>query len=211
MSSIRNSKSLPRPESPAVNDDAVLRACYDCVLDFGVSRVTMADIARRAGVSRMTLYRHHTDLPTLFTTVLREELTFLLATIEADLPAKLDARTSTAQAVAAVTKAVAMHPLMRRVLDVDPESLLPLMVDRLGSTQRMAREHLAGIIAAGMSSRGGDGSVREGDPDLFAFTLTMTAQSFVFSERIVQETDPRAFDELQQLVMGYLAPVGGAS
>ena len=111
----------------------------------------MADIARRAGVSRMTLYRHHTDLPTLFTTVLREELTFLLATIEADLPAKLDARTSTAQAVAAVTKAVAMHPLMRRVLDVDPESLLPLMVDRLGSTQRMAREHLAGIIAAGMT------------------------------------------------------------
>ena len=35
----------------------VLDAVRDCVLAVGVRRTTLTDVARRAGVSRMTLYR----------------------------------------------------------------------------------------------------------------------------------------------------------
>ena len=38
-------------------DDPVLDSARACVLAVGVRRTTMTDIARRAGVSRMTLYR----------------------------------------------------------------------------------------------------------------------------------------------------------
>ena len=206
MQSLRHSARPVAPQSPAVTADPVLRACFDGVLDFGVTRVTIADIARRAGVSRMTVYRRYDDLPTLLSAVLREELSHALATIEAALPASLDARSRAGMAVVGVTRAVGSHPLLRRVLEVDPEALLPLIVDRLGSTQRLAREHLATTLSGGMAGRGGDGSIREADPDLLALTLVVTAQSFVFSGRVVEATDPRAFDELRILVDAYLSP-----
>ncbi|MBX6766478.1 MAG: TetR/AcrR family transcriptional regulator, partial [Actinomadura rubrobrunea] len=46
-------------------DDAVLDAARDCVLAVGVRRTTLTDIARRAGVSRMTLYRRWPDVRTI--------------------------------------------------------------------------------------------------------------------------------------------------
>ena len=45
--------------------DAVLDAVRDCVLAVGVRRTTMTDVARRAGVSRMTLYRRWPDVRSL--------------------------------------------------------------------------------------------------------------------------------------------------
>jgi AcrR family transcriptional regulator len=38
-------------------EDRILAAAASCVVDFGVERVTLAEIARRAGVSRPTVYR----------------------------------------------------------------------------------------------------------------------------------------------------------
>ena len=40
-----------------LDDGAVLDAARACVLDVGVRRTTLSDVARRAGVSRMSLYR----------------------------------------------------------------------------------------------------------------------------------------------------------
>src|SRR5690606_41294573 len=45
--------------------DAVLDAARDCVLAVGVRRTTLTDIARRAGESRMTLYRRWPELRTV--------------------------------------------------------------------------------------------------------------------------------------------------
>jgi AcrR family transcriptional regulator len=37
--------------------EAILDATRASVLDFGIRRTTLTDVARRAGVSRMTVYR----------------------------------------------------------------------------------------------------------------------------------------------------------
>ena len=42
--------------------DPLLAATRDCVMDVGLKRTTLADVARRAGVSRMTVYRQYGDL-----------------------------------------------------------------------------------------------------------------------------------------------------
>ena len=46
-------------------DDALLDAARDCVLEVGVRRTTLTDVAKRAGVSRMTLYRRFPDVSAL--------------------------------------------------------------------------------------------------------------------------------------------------
>ena len=44
---------------------AYLDAARDCVLDVGWRRTTLTEVARRAGVSRMTIYRTWVDMPQL--------------------------------------------------------------------------------------------------------------------------------------------------
>ena len=48
----------------------ILDAVQESVLDVGLRRTTLAEVARRAGVSRMTVYRLHEDLDTLVAALL---------------------------------------------------------------------------------------------------------------------------------------------
>ncbi|MCW2850996.1 MAG: TetR/AcrR family transcriptional regulator, partial [Nocardioides sp.] len=45
--------------------DAYLDAARACILDVGWRRTTLTEVARRAGVSRMTIYRSWSDMQTL--------------------------------------------------------------------------------------------------------------------------------------------------
>src|SRR3954471_2422244 len=57
----------------------VLDATRAAVLAVGVRRTTLTDVARRAGVSRMTLYRLVRDVDTLILEVMTRDLGALLA------------------------------------------------------------------------------------------------------------------------------------
>ena len=191
--------------TPGDLDDPVLAAAYECVMDLGLRRTTLSEVARRAGVSRMTLYRRYDDLHRLLAALLEAELGGIITAVTASVAGLPSARSRVVSAVATTTRAVAAHPLLIRVLELDPEELVPLMVDRFGSTQRAVRVLLEQLVAAGQSSRDGDGTVREGDPALLALTVLVAAQGFVFSARVVHGADTRAYEELALLVDGYLA------
>src|SRR3954447_12870484 len=59
--------------------DPVLDAARECVLAVGVRRTTFSDVARRAGVSRMTLYRRFGDLEALLSALMTREFGRLVA------------------------------------------------------------------------------------------------------------------------------------
>lgn len=188
--------------------DPVLRATYNSIIDVGVRRTTLADVARRAGVSRMTVYRNYDDLPRLVSALLTVELADLLdeaITRNLDQPT---ARERLAHTATDTCAALSAHPIMERVLAVDPEAILPLIVDRLGSTQRRAIELVEQMIISGQSEDG-DGSIRTGDSSLMALTVIITAQSFVFSHRAISAVDPlsRVYPELAVMLDGYLRAV----
>ena len=191
-------------EPPPVVTDPVLRAAHACVMDVGLRRTTLADVARRAGVSRMTVYRQFDDLTGIVSALLTQELVALLDAAWEETAALPTARERLVEAAGLVVERLVHHPLYRRVLDVDPELLLPLVVDRFGSTQRAAIDVVAGLVAQGVA----EGSIRAVDPHLAATCLQLTAQSFVFSARVVEaETEPGATAaELRRLFDGYLAP-----
>lgn len=198
------SNNAPAAETRA---DPVLQAAYDSILEVGVRRTTLADVARRAGVSRMTVYRKYDDLPRLLSALLTVELSALLRDVDSHTSELSTVRARTATMVARASAALAGHPVLARVLAVDPEALLPLIVDRLGSIQRLALEQLTAAIAAGQSPDG-DGSIRSGDPSLLALLILTSTQSLVFSSRAISSADPlgRIYDELQTMTDAYLKP-----
>lgn len=183
--------------------DAVLDATRASVLAVGVRRTTLTDVARRAGVSRMTLYRLVPDVTTLILEVMTQEFAALLADAESAAARKRSARGRIVTATVEIARRLPDEPLFRRVLDVDPELLLPYLTDRIGSTQRLAAAHVRRMLADGVA----DGSVRRADLDVVAMSMVLTVSSFVVSARLLDAVGrAAALDELTRLLDGWLRP-----
>src|ERR1700752_4904828 len=67
MTSLRHNTGLDQREH------AYLDAARDCILDVGWRRTTLTEVARRAGVSRMTIYRTWADMPQLLADLMTRE------------------------------------------------------------------------------------------------------------------------------------------
>jgi len=175
----------------------MLEAARACVLAVGVRRTTFSDVARRAGVSRMTLYRRFPDLETLLSTL----MTWEFGRVVDEARSAAESGSSRERAVAMVVGAArTLHedPLFDRLLDVDPELLLPYVTVRLGGMQRLA---VAGL-AAELESGRGDGSVRDGDAETLARGIELIARGFV----LARDPGLDAWAELTRAVDGYLRP-----
>jgi len=196
--------TLPQPRTVASTEDRVLAAARECFLDVGLRRTTLADVARRAGVSRMTVYRQYGDFSSLVSALLTTELLGLIDDARREVADRPTARARLVDAGVLVVERLTVHPLWCRVLDLDPELLLPLVVDRFGSSQQAMIEHVAAVVAEGQA----DGSVRPADPRLTATCLLLTAQSFVFSARVVaaHHSAEDTARELRRLLDSYLRP-----
>jgi AcrR family transcriptional regulator len=181
----------------------VLTAVRDSVLAVGVRRTTLTDVARRAGVSRMTLYRLVPDVETLLLELMTRELGALLVDVEAEVARRRTARARLVAMMVEVARRLPDDPLFRRVLDVDPELLLPYLTDRIGSTQRIGLGHLRRGIAEGHADR----SVRRGDLDVMALTLLVSVTSAVVSARLLDTVGrDAALRELERGLDGWLRP-----
>src|SRR5918998_1381275 len=134
--------------------DPLLEAARDCVLAVGVRRTTFSDVARRAGVSRMTLYRRFPDLEALLSALMTHEFGRLVDAARERARGETQRERVVAFCVDG-PRSLAADPLFRRLLDVDPDLLLPYVTRRLGGMQRMILDALAEELAVK------DGSIRE--------------------------------------------------
>jgi AcrR family transcriptional regulator len=183
---------------------AILDAARDCVLAFGVRRTSLSDVARRARVSRPTVYRRWPDRTALVADLMTREWARVFGEAEMLEPAGLAVRQDMVTRIISVTRALRGHPLLRKIVDVDPELLQPYIFDRFGASQRMAINYLAGWLRSGQD----EGSVRVGDPEALARMVLLAVQSYVLSGRLVRDTlSEKDLDaELTILLDRYLSP-----
>jgi AcrR family transcriptional regulator len=181
-------------------DDRLLDAARGCVLAVGVRRTTLTDVARRAGVSRMTLYRRFPDLEAVLAALMTREFGRLVG----DAADRADGATTRARVVAMVvhgSRALAEDPLFRRLLDVDPELLLPYVTVRLGGMQKLA----VAAGAAALADR--DGSVRNDvPPAVLSAAIELIARGFVLAAHGELEPGLDPWAELGHAIDGYLRP-----
>ncbi|WP_405918106.1 TetR/AcrR family transcriptional regulator [Streptomyces sp. NBC_00728] len=202
MTPIRHNHS-ERPDS-----DPVLDAVRDCVLAVGVRRTTLTDVARRAGVSRMTLYRRWPDVRSLVGDLMTREWVDVATRAMPERKPDQDTRSLIVDGLVAGVEAFRAHPLFRKIIDVDPELLLPYVLDRRGASQ----EALLGLLADALTEGHADGSVRRAPTRRQARAVLLVVQSFTLSLRtMTDEDDPEltsgAFlDELRTLLERTLTP-----
>lgn len=167
------------------DSDAVLDAVRDCVLAVGVRRTTLTDVARRAGVSRMTLYRRWPDVRSLVGDLMTREWVAVATGAMPERRPGAHARTLIVDGLVAGVEAFRAHPLFRKIVDVDPELLLPYVLDRRGASQ----EALLALLADALREGHADGSVRAGHVERQARALLLIVQSFTLSLRTMTDED----------------------
>ncbi|GAA1466605.1 TetR/AcrR family transcriptional regulator [Nocardiopsis exhalans] len=189
-------------------EDEILDAARACVEAFGVRRTTLTDVARRAGVSRPTVYRRWPDVTALVADLLTRELRRILIAEEVEAERETDTgentRTRLVRHAAGVARAMLAHPLVNRIVDTEPELLVTYTFHRLGSSHRAALDLLEPALAAGQT----EGSIREGDPGILAHLFMVTVQNTVTSRRLFTDVldQDGLVEELSVLLDGYLRP-----
>ena len=184
--------------------DAYLDAARDCILDVGWRRTTLTEVAKRAGVSRMTIYRAWSDMGSLLGDLMTREWVGIAA---ATRVAAVDTTTPAGIAAAALStvRSLRDNELFVRIVELDPELLLPYLLSRRGRSQEALIEILASEIGSGQES----GAIRAGDPVLMARSLTLAGHGFVFSAMTMTDAGVglEALDaEYARLVTSSLAP-----
>jgi AcrR family transcriptional regulator len=183
--------------------DSVLDATLASVLAVGVRRTTLTDVARRARVSRMTLYRMVPDVQTLIMAMLTREFGRVLDAAERAAARRRTARAKLVTSAIEIVRRLPDEPVFRRVIDVDPELLLPYLTDRFGSTQHLAIAHVRDLLVEGMRDR----SVRRADADILATTLVLATTSFVVSAQSVAPSERASIlTELERMIDSWLMP-----
>ncbi|MEY9942718.1 TetR/AcrR family transcriptional regulator [Streptacidiphilus sp. MAP5-3] len=200
------------PEFKAANaipEERILEAAYRLLLTIGPQRMTMADLARQAGVSRATLYRRWgsvRDVVAALTTRVWVELA------ESAFPQGSREDVSRARLVDGVVtlmRAVRTHPLLRTIIELDPDFLMPYLLKRRGTNTDHQLALLELALAAGIAA----GSVRAEEPALLARAVLLAAWSFTLTGPVLAgaadgrgaQVD-RLDEELRLMLDRYLAP-----
>src|SRR6185436_14419211 len=104
---------------PSDADDRILDAALAEFAAYGTARATMEDVGRRAGVSRITVFRRFGSKDALVERLLRRELERVLAAVERRFDAVHDPAERIVEAFVACVRAGAEHPLVARMARVE--------------------------------------------------------------------------------------------
>ena len=148
MAPLAASRVKPASNGPVVDTATrILDATLATMADHGIVRLSLEDVARRAKLSRQTVYRYFPSKKDLLeATVLREEQVFISNMISAArrhrelehaLRAAIEAAMRTGQA----------HALLNRLLATEPNSIVALVTTDRGPVLSAARQALEEILA----------------------------------------------------------------
>jgi AcrR family transcriptional regulator len=181
--------SLRHIASPEASPrDTYLDAARACILDVGWRRTTLTEVARRAGVSRMTIYRTWSDMPQLLGDLMTREWGAVVAAA-ANVPDQAGTVERIVGTAVRAVRALRDNELFVRIVELDPELLLPYLLNRRGRSQQAILDLVSAQLRQGQAI----GQVRDGDPDVVARALLLATHGFVLSSHTM--VDEQASEE----------------
>lgn len=194
----------PRVQPPT---DAVSERILDAALALaaasGVRHLSMDDVARRAGVGRMTVYRRFGSRAGLVDALAVRECRRCLAAMDAAAPPDAPAADQVAEGFVTALRLAREHPLLNRLARVEPESVLAALGADGGAVLAAAREFVAARLRAARRA----GVVDAVDERAAAELLVRLAFSFVLVQDSALPLDDEA--ALRDAARRLIAPMLG--
>jgi AcrR family transcriptional regulator len=125
----------------------ILDATLAAMADHGVARLSLEDVAKRAGLSRQTVYRYFPSKGELLeATVLREEEIFI-ANMKTAAGRQRELEPALRAAIEAALRTGQAHVLLNRLMATEPTALVALVTTDRGPVLSAARQALEDILA----------------------------------------------------------------
>ena len=181
-------------------DDRIMDAVVEEVRVGGFRNLALDGVARRAGLSRMTIYRRFGDRERLIeVTTARETARLLTAVAAADDP-KADPVERISTSFATGLTAAHGHPLVRRWLAVDPGEVLDGLLADDAQVLRTGAAFMVPSIREMSPGRGNDADARR----LAEILVRLFAALVLMPPESIDLTDP---DEAKALARELIAPL----
>jgi AcrR family transcriptional regulator len=142
----------------------LLEAAYTCIGRYGIGKTTVEDVAREAGVSRATVYRHFPGgRDELMREVIAWETTRFFLRLAEAVAGIHDFADLLEEALLYAHEAVERHAVLQQVLATEPERLLPTLTVESGRICRQVAEFLVPYLEAAPRRRAAVGAPQAAD------------------------------------------------
>jgi AcrR family transcriptional regulator len=181
--------------------DRILDAAYRELLDFGVRRVSVDNIAKQAGIARITIYRRFANRDDLLGAVAVREGRRLFDKVDTAIADESSIDDQLVEGFVTIFHAVRNHPLVKRTLASEPDVAISWLTAQAGPIIGLARDYLAVHLAQAQQRK----QLPRFDPRPVAELIVRIAASFVLTPDscIPMRTndDVRAFARTHLLAM----------
>jgi AcrR family transcriptional regulator len=146
--------------------DRILEAAIEAATLHGLTRLSVGDVARRAGISRPTLYKRYPSKDALVTAAVQREAETIMAAVRDVVDAIDDPGEALRAGVLTALRLMREHALLDRIVRAEPEALVPLLTvddsvvmpairrpvealvgDKLPGLDAVARRRIADLLA----------------------------------------------------------------
>ncbi len=180
----------------------VLDAAFDQLCRVGIQRTTMEDVARRAGVSRITVYRRFTTKDALVEQVVRREFRRYFDQFQNDIKEARSVADRVVLGFVSSLRAIRGNPLIGGLMAAEPGALVVSMVGDDGRTMATVREFVAGQLRTEQRAGTVAGDL---DVELAAELMVRISASFLITPSQLVDLDDEA--QLADLARRFLVPL----
>ncbi|MEV5761631.1 TetR/AcrR family transcriptional regulator [Streptomyces tendae] len=186
-------------------EDPTARRILDAALEqftvFGLRRSSMDDVAKRAGVSRVTVYRRFGTKDTLVEQTLLRENSRFFQRLDQAVAALPTMEERVVEGFVVALRHTRAHPLFGGLLRLEPEVVLPYLTVHGGSSLAATVDYLTGHLRRAQQAEGRPGD----DPRPVAELMVRVAVSFLLNPASCIEMDDE--DQARTFARRYLAPL----
>jgi len=183
--------------------ERILEAAAQQAEDFGLRRFTIDDVARRVGVSRVTIYRYFPRKDRLVEAILFRELRRFLASIDAAVEPYDTVRERLVEGFVFTLTFLRKHALLNRLLRTEPELILPALTVNAGPVVAAGRDFVARFVRQEVEA--GRIELSEEDIQGISEMLARAVLSFLLTpQSVLRMQTPQ---EIRRFAEHYLAPV----
>jgi AcrR family transcriptional regulator len=178
--------------------DRVAAAALEEFAEYGIRRATIDDVARRAGVSRMTVFRRFASKQGLVEVVIACEVRRGMEELDRMWEGAETLEERLVEGFAFAGRFVRGHPLFDRLLRSEPEVLLPLLTVDGGPVLELYRS----LIAQRLQLEVDAGRATTSDVDGVAEVIARLAISLLLTrDGTITPDDPDTLARLVRLVL----------